>query len=360
MNEMLSQERLFFSAVNYQQLLGVNPATADQLARRNLQYIRQNDQYFQQRLHQLLAACQRQSGQNLQEWQSMKGLATLQRHLQSLDTPCLLALFHMGPHRDLLPDLAAAEIPFSAPIAGQVYQQFYQQKALAPRQFADCFELLAVDDPRIGRQLLQRVRAGRYLAIYVDGNMGPDGVHCKEGATQVQFGPIQIRVKAGAARLAAQFRLPLLPLFCHSEGDISVVRAGQLLPAPPSEVAGLQHCMQQLYAQLLSHLEKRPEQWEYAACLQRWRVSSEASASEQLPDILANSRYRLSAAQIRLYQQQQQYFLVHSSRGKAIALPDFLYPHLAELNTGFVAPPEARAQLQQLLNAGYLERYDEQ
>ncbi len=366
MNDRLNQDRLFFTAVNYQQLLGINIAAADQLAQQNLQYVQQNDQLFQQRLQQMLTDCQQQRVQSPQQWLLMQGLPALQQQLQSLTGPCLLALFHLGPHRDLLPDLAAAGIPFSAPIAGQAYQQFYQHKADAPAAFADNFELLAVDDPRIGRQLLQRVRAGRYLAIYVDGNMGPDGVHCKEGATTVQFGPLTIRVKAGAARLAAQFRLPLLPLFCHSDGDIPVVQAAPLLAAPANDDTAQQQCMQQLYDALWCQLRQRPQQWEYAACLQRWLEQSEAAgtapqpAPQSAPQPAAETgRYRLPAAQIRLYQQQQQVFLVHSSRGKAIALPDFLQPHLTELTTGFTLPPASRPQLQALLSAGYLEPCDE-
>ncbi len=358
-----AQDRLFFSAINYQQLLGCLANEADVLASKNQAYIQQNDQRFEQRLAQMLLDCQQGRVQNLLQWCRMQGVTELQQQLASMAVPCVLALFHLGPHRDLLPDLAASGIPFSAPIAGKVYQLFYQQKALAPAPFSDCFELLDVDHPRIGRQLLQSVRARRFLAIYVDGNMGPDGVHCKEGATTVQFGMLTIRVKVGAARLAAQFGLPILPLFCYSEGATSVVQTGTLLSPPANNEEALQQCMQQLYQQLFLRLRQRPEQWEYAACLQRWRGSDQEPIKMQPESTTefncnqrkSDCRYRIPQEQIRLFQLQQQHFLVHSGRGKAIVLPEFLQPYISVLTSGFNVSSTMLIQIEPLVQAGYLE-----
>lgn len=361
MTNLLEQDRLFFSAINFQKLLGLSSDAADLLAMQNLSYIRQNDHRFQTRLQRMLADCKTAEPPLASTWLQLSGIEAVRQRLASpeLWQGCLLALFHVGPHRDVLPDLASAGIPFSAPVAGQVYQDFYLQKHLAPANFADCFELLAVDDPRIGRQLLKRIKAGRYLAIYVDGNMGPDGHHCREGIEVVHFGNVKVRVKAGIARLASQFSLPVLPLFCQSEPAGPVVYTGELLPPPMSNPDASQQLMQQLYQQLFQWVAARPEQWEYAACLQRWLVTTDlASNAEQKTIQTPLNVYRLAAQQVRCYQQQQQHYLVHVGRGKAVVLPDFLHPELARLQTGFMVPSTASAQhqLQQLLEGGYLEQ----
>lgn len=359
MVNILDKDRLFFTAINLQKLLGLNNAAADDLAQQNINYVKLNDQLFKLRLQQIISHGDSAQIPDAPEKVTLSGMPAIIQRLQAADlhNRCLLALFHVGPHRDLLPDLAAAGIPFSAPIAGNVYHEFYSRKHLTPEKFADCFELLAVDDPRIGRRLLKSIRNGRYPAIYVDGNMGPDGHHCSEGAETVNFGKVSIRVKAGIARLAAQFDLPILPLFCHTNPLGQSVSCGQLLGPPDKSKKACQHLMQQLYEQLFQKIKAAPEQWEYAACMQRWLIDSK-SPEVLVASSLHTKQLRLTKDQVRLYRQKNKNFLVHVERSKAVVLPDILLPHMDQLATGFAAPQTlaARQQVQQLLDTGYLEQ----
>ncbi len=331
----MDRERLFFSSLNYQTLLNISASEADRLAELHCRYVQKNDTEFYTRL---LKAKEYFTPvhSDFSSWINLEGWHDAIQDIQQarLKTgSCLLALFHFGPHRDLLPDLAAHGIPVSAPIAGNVYEDFYAQRHLAPGDFADCFELLPVDDKNIGRSIFKRIRAGRCIAIYVDGNMGPDGHYAEEGSEVIHFSHLKIRAKSGIARLALKFRLPILPIFSWTLGSKKRVSTGQPISvATPEEIPNV---VEQLYTQLFSKIQHAPEQWEYAACLQRWRVQEEiqlavtqATKSEGL--------YRIPENGIRFFTKGKDSFLINIPRNKVIKLPEWLRTSADALSNGHI------------------------
>lgn len=193
----------------------------------------------------------------------------------------LVALFHFGAHRHLLLDLAALGVPLSAPIAGRAYWDYYNLKSKTPKSFSECLKLMEVESRSAGRQLLLDIRRGRVGALYVDGNMGPDGHHVTEGATSVTFFTRQVRVKAGIARLAMSTGASILPVFAtttNGAGDAQVA-IGKIIPPPRSSSISRQGAVQQLMQALYGDLERQvatsPAAWEYALCLHRWIISKQ-------------------------------------------------------------------------------------
>lgn len=331
----MDRERLFFSSLNYQILLDISTSEADRLAELNCKYVQKNDTEFYTRLLKAKeyfppVHSDFSSWINLEGWN--KAVQDIQQARLKTGS-CLLALFHFGPHRDLLPDLAAHGIPVSAPIAGDVYEDFYAQRHLTPGDFADCFELLPVDDKNIGRSIFKRIRAGRCIAIYVDGNMGPDGHYAEEGSEVINFSNLKIRAKSGIARLALKFKLPILPIFSWTLDTEKRVSTGQPISVTTSEE--IPSVVERLYAQLFSKIQHAPEQWEYAACLQRWRVQEKIQLAVTQATKLEGS-YRIPENGIRVFIKGKDSFLINILRNKVIKLPEWLRISAGALSDGHI------------------------
>ncbi len=254
----------------------------------------------------------------------------------------LIALFHYGRHRQVLADLACLGLPFVAPVAKRAYFECSDLARIAPPDFEQAMRLVEVEDPRVGRVLLQSLRAGRIGLIYVDGNMGPDGHLVADGAVEVDFLGCRIRVKAGIARLAQSLQLPILPLLVRQDsmGASSVTLGSLLAPASKSEAtspelrdADQQQMMQSLYVDLAAAVESGAQYWEFAFCLHRWLAQAPdetACASPQCatPPLDAEPARRrpevalsLPRADVALFERDQDQFWVHVGRQKAYRLP---------------------------------------
>lgn len=338
----MDNEKLFFADIAYQKLLCYPSEQSGQLAKANLHYIAENDLLFPERMQSMLTCFGRNERPPAEVTFQLSGIDLLISEIQSLQNDsknCILALFHFGPHRDLLLDLASAGIAFTAPIAGDAYGNFYRQKDQAPEKFASSFELLDVADKKTGRMLIKSAKAGRCLAIYVDGNMGTDGHHVAEGGVLIKFGTATVRVKAGIARLAMQFKAHILPVFCHTEPQgIKTVISGSVIAM---DQHGIDHTqvMQELYRQLYKQITMQPEQWEYAACLQRW-LHCEDNNEYQIEDEFKEESFWLNFNNVRILHKENNIYLISISRGKAILYPEKIKFYLEDLINGKKIKPK--------------------
>lgn len=215
----------------------------------------------------------------------------------------LLGLFHFGAHRQIPVDLGTLGVPISAPIAGKAYWDIYALREEAPQDLADCLKLLEVEKRSVGRELLVDLRRGRVGALYVDGNMGPDGTFAEEGSVEVGFLGRRIRVKAGIARLSVGLGAPILPLFATSSGGKEPPRIVFGDPVfPPQRAPGgersdageLESTMSKLYSQLEREVRAAPASWEYGFCLHRW--SAQETRQEALDaDALSRAMLRFES-----------------------------------------------------------------
>lgn len=312
-------DRSFFSSINYQTLLDIPEQVANKLADENQKFRNFCTDKFDNRLAFLVEYFSEQNKATIPEPEH-KGWEQVCQHIASIRQQhgsVILALFHFGLHRSILVDLACNGIPVVAPIAGKAYWDFYQQKHIAPAEFADCFNLVEVDSPSVGKQLVKQMRKGHLITIYVDGNMGPDGVHVEEGGVAVQFFDRQIQVKEGISRLAATFKLPVLPLFSlkqPGDKDRYCISAGELLSAEP-------HLMQNLYQQLETQVKQRPQDWEYITCCHRWMASEHNTDPALAPVYDEKSGLRLNQKNVRLVQQGDDILLLHLDKQTAFKLP---------------------------------------
>jgi hypothetical protein len=140
---------------------------------------------------------------------------------------------------------------------------------------------------------LKRGKAG---LIYVDGNMGPDNTHSREGTVIVNFCGRKISVKTGIVRLSQAFKYPIIPILTSQtkqQGKANhLVEMGD--PILPRKITGQTKAeyqyetMQSLYLALEKRVKKDPTQWEYALCLHRWltQTPSESTNSQSETKVL--------------------------------------------------------------------------
>lgn len=245
----------------------------------------------------------------------------------------LIALFHYGAHRQVFSDLAARQLPYIAPVAKQAYFDCAQLMSVAPPGFEAAMGLIEVEDPRVGRHMLQALRKGRIGVIYVDGNMGPDGHKVEEGGVQVDFLGRRIKVKAGVARLSHSLGLPVLPVSVRPDPGAperlgQVVAGPLLLPADrgmggdAAETSRIA-MMQSIYDCLAAEVQLDPGGWEFAFCLHRWVVDAAAADAAQRAPLQLQPGQRLSVPrnQVALFERERQQFWVHVGKHKAFRLP---------------------------------------
>lgn len=235
----------------------------------------------------------------------------------------LVALFHFGAHREILLDLASMGVPFVAPVAKQAYFACAELTARGPVAFDEAIQLLAVEDPRVGRKLLTSLRSNRVGLIYVDGNMGPDGDRLEDGAVEVDFFGRRIRVKAGVARLSHALNRPVVPLIVRQGVDAVDAPAVEALGVlmPPSDDRGRVSMMQAIYDGLADAVCKDPARWEFGFCLHRWLIDvSQAPASSAIE---VGASLTVPRTLVALFFREGLDYWVHVGRQKAYIFPQW-------------------------------------
>lgn len=263
----------------------------------------------------------------------------------------LIALFHYGPHRDVLADLSCLGVPFVAPVAKQAYFECRALAAKAPTSFDHAMQLIEVEDPRVGMTLLRGLKRGRVGVIYVDGNMGPDGHNVNEGAVEVDFLGLPIRVKAGIARLARSMKLPILPVMTRQTPAGPEVRFGAWIQAraEAGDMTPLEaetRVMQALYDELASDVAADPTQWEFAFCLHRWRQQSETPVSAECA-LHDSAGLQIAPEDVALLDRSDGLYWVDVRKQKAYRIPAFARGWYECLSGREPQPePQARAWLE--------------
>lgn len=316
----MTLNRSFFSSLNYQMLLGLSEAQAGQLQELNFNFHNESKNNFDSRLKSLVNDFT-EIGKPYKPSSKLKGwneIIPIIRQAQTEYGGVILGLFHFGLHRDILIDLACENIPFVAPIAGRAYWDFYNKKNIASVEFSNCFNLLEVDDASVGKKILKAIRNGKIPAIYVDGNMGPDGCHVKEGSTEVEFFNREIKVKEGISRLSKAFNIPVLPIFIVNDNEINVSKITMNSLLHPGV-----NMMQKLYLQLESHVRMAPEHWEFIVCYHRWIKNKHHLSRDEIPvSYFDTPMLSLNSEKVRIHRLNNDVYIFHLVKQKAFKLPE--------------------------------------
>lgn len=292
---------------------------------------------FESHLHTLSAFFANTSGTRhavpqLEQWPTRQIEALRAEH-----GGVLLAAFHFGKHREVLSDLCTLGIPFVAPVAKRSYFDAPLAFEQGPAACRDAAQMLEVEDRQVGRKLAMALKRGRAGLIYVDGNMGPDGHLVEEGATEVEFMGLRIRVKTGIARLALAMRLPILPLLAvPSAQDPQQHRLIGLPPILPGvvrdESRSVDTIMQACYDALAHAVEAAPQLWEFAFCLHRWVQVAPAPEPCVAPRAEIDTM-TLDPSTVIEFPRDDGVYWLHLGRQRAYRLPDYtrtLYAWIAE------------------------------
>jgi lauroyl/myristoyl acyltransferase len=314
----MDQHRLFFSSLNLQYILGIKTAEAMQLAQKASENLAMYEHSFETRIKREGELARKSDSRTpdcfFANWQSVNFKV---RELKAQFPNVIFGLFHYGEHRHVLVDLAVNQHTFVAPIAGKAFWSIYENRKIYNKDFHQHFNLLEVESLRVGRDLVKGIRGGHAPAIYIDGNMGPDGVHAKNGAVEVDFFGKRIRVKSGVKRLSKKFLLPVVPLFARvDENGKPCLSIGEPVTSSCS-------MMQNLYQQLEKHVSNDPSCWEFSACLHRWIAPEYPQNQPSLTLNSDNIGFVPNLELVRQYSKGENLFLVHIKYQKALKIPQW-------------------------------------
>ncbi|MEZ5463798.1 MAG: hypothetical protein R3F22_00950 [Lysobacteraceae bacterium] len=292
---------------------------------------------FESHLRELNAFFARTSGSQMAEPQLMDWPAQRIDELRAKHGGVLLAAFHFGKHREVLSDLCAQGIPFVAPIAKHSYFDAPRVFSEGPEACSNAALMLEVEDRNVGRKLAMALKRGRAGLIYVDGNMGPDGHLLEEGATDIEFLGMRIRVKTGIARLASAMQYPILPLLAVPDSGNPHQHRLLELPAILPQNEGdedtrLSRTMQACYDALANAVESAPHLWEFAFCLHRWvQTATQQEPGMDRPTL--GGELEIDPSTVIEFPRDDGVYWLHLERQRAYRLPDYtrgLYAWIVE------------------------------
>lgn len=304
---MLDKESLFFRSVNYQKMLNISEKEATTLAELNIQ---KND--FMNKSFERRAS----DGKNTSFTAYLKNTQDICDKIKTetnTSRPCLFALFHVGEHINIPVDLAICGLPITLPVAGEPFELLYKNRQGYCETLQDNLEILQVENRATAAQMLKAIKQGRHICIYVDGNMGQDGVHVDRGAEQVNFFDFKIRVKQTIQKLAHKYQLEVVPLFClvNDAGQPSIAM-GDVISPDNSTI------MQNLYNELQEKIRMQPENWFYVQCMHRWLVAENQYKSHV--DASLSDGLNFNQSHARLYNKGDNWFIVNYMNQKAVLI----------------------------------------
>ncbi len=115
------------------------------------------------------------------------------RAIKSDNERLIIAMFHYGAHRQIMLELSEHLIETTFPFAKSAYENAMEDITNNDSEKGACYQLLNVEDRRVGLQLARAIRRGRIGLIYVDGNLGPEGAELDHDEIEVDFFNRQIK-----------------------------------------------------------------------------------------------------------------------------------------------------------------------
>lgn len=185
--------------------------------------------------------------------------------------PFLFCTFHSGSYRLVNVVLGSAGVSFSLVIAqdtlntqGEEYLQVYESfKARTASRIQ--MDLLNAEASNIGLQAMRRIRGGRSLLFYIDGNTGVGGALRRDDKlVPVRLLGRTLYARKGIAFLSHATRAPIVPVVCERTGWLSrrITFHPALSPSADAERESFcREATQAIYAVLEPLLERAPEQW---------------------------------------------------------------------------------------------------
>ena len=204
-------------------------------------------------------------------WKWLNELPAPNDFLNTLQQPGVIASFHTGPYRLLCMWLIRHGIPFtlvvSADVAhGQGESNDGWYRRIADNDKAGHMHCLLAEDPMVMRKMVRHIKQGRFILLYVDGNMGAGKMGNYKGSLTLDFLAHRIRVKTGVAELARLAKAPIYPVLAafDDKGVPELVFRSPINTAnlPAARKVFVAHVMKQLYDWLQSFLGKNGLQWE--------------------------------------------------------------------------------------------------
>lgn len=185
----------------------------------------------------------------------------------------IIACYHMGPYRKIGQVLAGFGLPLTlvltadvAQSQGDFYRELYGKGREQQGNEADGLECLLAEDPMVFRKMLNALRRGRFLLVYVDGQSGVRAKADGRATLAVDLLAGQVRVRTGVADLARLAQVSIYPVMASfGAEDVPVFRSMPVMhcPAPSADrQEWASHCMGTLFGYLQREARDNPMQWE--------------------------------------------------------------------------------------------------
>lgn len=196
--------------------------------------------------------------------------------LAHLDEPGIIATFHTGPYRLLPMWLAQQGLPITAVLSADIARG-QQERRLDTQRFMESatgrpidYEVIHAENPMVLRQLVNALRQGRFVVIYVDGQTGAEALKPGQrrdhrGSMVVEFMGRAMRIRTGVAELARLSGRPIYPMIMgFDDSHQPSVEVGETLSVPTGnpDPQIIRQAMEKLYAYLEWALQDKPMQWE--------------------------------------------------------------------------------------------------
>jgi hypothetical protein len=189
--------------------------------------------------------------------------------------PFIFASFHMGPVGPLLSMLSNLQISFSLLTDDYSFKKYAERDQLTYLNYTESkklyhdFEVLNVEDKRIGLQISRALREGKSIVLYIDGNSGIGGIErFDDKFDKVKFLGKEIIVRKGAASFSSKLNIPIVPVVSYLEQDEkglhSVLEFCETI-FPDSTLPKALYVNttnQKIYSLLEGFVLKYPNQWE--------------------------------------------------------------------------------------------------
>jgi lauroyl/myristoyl acyltransferase len=256
--------------------------------------------------------------------------------------PAIYCAFHLGGwavqpvlllHRNI--PLSIVTGPNVSRAQGAQWAQM-NRRCLAQRRWRAELETINTDGQSALIQMMRQVRQGRSLYICLDGHHGARGPSTPLAADRhgltVQMNGRALRVRQGAAFVAHQLGVPLVPMMSwrEAEGSVNVVLGDPIQPAGERE-AFAEAALQALWSGFAALAQAHGGQWEMAWDSYRSRPVEPARVGFE-PQRL----YRFNADRYHFFQPTQGLLLdAWTDEVKRVPMPYFGWlDHLRKHNAG--------------------------